>query len=491
MVLLQGEAIDLVLWLSIVMIAISVTYGLMLLIFSRLEPIGRAALKYPNPALPSDKTVIFVLPCLNEDRVIGASVKRLLEIDYPRAHILVIDDGSDDNTAGVVQSFKSPRVHLLQRVLPQARKGKGEALNAAIRHIVAGNITPITTTDDVIVCVVDADGRLETQTLDEVMPLFEVMRLGAVQIGVRINNRHQDWLARMQDVEFVLYTEVFQRGRRHLGSVGLGGNGQFVRLSALLSLKGQPWTDSLAEDLDLGVRLLVAGWRTDFCYRASVHQQGLVDVKRWLKQRTRWFQGHLQSWGLVPSLLRDLRGMARVDLLYHLTSPYLLLVVSFLSLAFLMWGLQTAVALAVGTMDVTWWWLSVYLVAFGPAMLYGILYWRRERGGGFTLVHSLIVMHTYVGYALLWYLAGWRAAARSLIGRTGWTKTDRNTEEEEADEEVSAPELPMAALPPAPEDPAVVTQPPRAQSASRWEGVDDPDATLVLPSNRRNSVEAP
>ncbi len=43
-------------------------------------------------------------------------------------------------------------------------------------------------------------------------------------------------LARMQDMEFVIYTEVFQRGRRHLGSVGLGGNGQFMRLSAMLSL---------------------------------------------------------------------------------------------------------------------------------------------------------------------------------------------------------------------------------------------------------------
>ena len=41
-------------------------------------------------------------------------------------------------------------------------------------------------------------------------------------------------------MEFVIYTEVFQRGRRHLGSVGLGGNGQFMRLSAMLSLGAGP-----------------------------------------------------------------------------------------------------------------------------------------------------------------------------------------------------------------------------------------------------------
>jgi len=74
--------------------------------------------------------------------------------------------------------------------------------------------------------------------------------------------------------KFVIYTEVFQRGRRHLGSVGLGGNGQFVRLSALRSLGPAPWTRSLTEDLDLGVRLAAAGWRNEYCRTAAVHQQG-------------------------------------------------------------------------------------------------------------------------------------------------------------------------------------------------------------------------
>ena len=109
----------------------------------------------------------------------------------------------------------------------------------------------------------------------------------------------------MQDMEFVIYTEVFQRGRRHLGSVGLGGNGQFVRLSALRSLGPAPWTRSLTEDLDLGVRLLAAGWRNEYCRTAAVHQQGVVEVKRLIRQRARWFQGNLQSWRLIPLVLRS------------------------------------------------------------------------------------------------------------------------------------------------------------------------------------------
>ena len=61
------------------------------------------------------------------------------------------------------------------------------------------------------------------------------------------------------------FTEIFQRGRQRVGSVGLGGNGQFTRLTALQSLATAPWTDCLTEDLDLGIRLLCRGWVNDFC----------------------------------------------------------------------------------------------------------------------------------------------------------------------------------------------------------------------------------
>ena len=128
------------------------------------------------------------------------------------------------------------QVWLLSRKAPDARQGKGEALNAAIRFLTSSGRLAGRDPDQVIVVVVDADGRLDPHAVTAVSPYFADPMVGAVQIGVRINNRGSSRLARMQDMEFVIYTEVFQRGRRHLGSVGLGGNGQFMRLSALLSL---------------------------------------------------------------------------------------------------------------------------------------------------------------------------------------------------------------------------------------------------------------
>ncbi|MFI7581391.1 glycosyltransferase family 2 protein [Kocuria kalidii] len=433
MIILFNQRIDLVLILAVVLVGVSVLYSLTMLVLSHRTPRQeRAARPTPVGVDPARAVsdVVFVIPCLNEERVLRGSLDRLVSLEHPRLHVLVVDDGSDDGTAEIAASYPDARVHLLRRRAPGARQGKGEALNAAIRHIRSGAVARGTVSNDVVVCVVDADGRLEPHVLDEVLPLFADQQLGAVQIGVRINNRDTNLLARMQDVEFVLYTEVFQRGRRHLGSVCLGGNGQFVRLSALYGLGPSPWSRSLSEDLDLGVRLLLDGWSTEFNHRTAVHQQGLVDVGRWIRQRARWFQGHLQSWTLVPWVLRNLAGTRRVDLLYHLTSPFLLLVTSFLSLAFFFWILAVGLDVALDSAVFSPWWLSAYLIAFGPALLFGVVYWRNEREHGQRLWHAVLLMHLYVAYALLWYAAGWRATVRSLTGRTSWAKTDRTADDQ-------------------------------------------------------------
>src|SRR5699024_12734900 len=123
---------------------------------------------------------------------------------------------------------------------------KGEALNAAFNWLRQGALGEHFDPDTAIVCVVDADGRLEADVLDIVLPRFNNPDIGGVQIGVRINNRRAKLLARLQDIEFVLYTELLQRGRRHLGAVGLGGSGQCVRYSALDRRGSKPGTIKMA-----------------------------------------------------------------------------------------------------------------------------------------------------------------------------------------------------------------------------------------------------
>jgi 1,2-diacylglycerol 3-beta-glucosyltransferase len=444
-------------WLAAGLVALGVGYGLGMLGLSRRSPRYRttgpaithtASLVLPRKAGTSAPATspgavpvtggpaaaqggefyVFLMPCLNEELVIARSLQRLLSMPAGNFAVMVIDDGSDDGTAAAVTGVADERVWLLSRKLPNARQGKGEALNDAIAQLVSSDRLAGRNPDSVIIAVVDADGHLDPHALADVSRFFADPAVGAVQIGVRINNRDRSMLARMQDMEFVIYTEVFQRGRRHLGSVGLGGNGQFVRLSALRSLGPAPWTRSLTEDLDLGVRLAAAGWRNEYCRTAAVHQQGVVEIKRLVRQRARWFQGNLQSWRLIPLVLRSMPARRGADLLFLLSSPALVLIASLLTVSFGV-VLANCVVLAATGHDPSGSWVAVtYALILGPALAYAGVYWKQERATGLRLVKAFWLAHLYVGYSMIWYASGWRAAIRAMRGRTGWAKTDRVAE---------------------------------------------------------------
>ena len=155
-------------WGALLMVFVTVVYGLVLLVLSRSAPRKRAArrravLKAAETTEGSTQLarprMVILIPCLNEAEVIVASVKALLASPAPDVHILVIDDGSEDGTADLVESIGDPRVSVMRRVLPNARLGKGEALNAALDLVRQRYVTG--SANDVVVGVVDADGRLD------------------------------------------------------------------------------------------------------------------------------------------------------------------------------------------------------------------------------------------------------------------------------------------------------------------------------------------
>jgi len=407
-----------------IVVALSVSYTLALF------AVSRRTRQLPLPA-PADLLVVCLVPCLDEELVVGASIERLLSLRGAELAVLVVDDGSSDGTADIVGDLASRdrRVMLLSRRLPAARQGKGQALNAGYRHLLGSPLLRGRRDRDVVVLVVDADGRVAPNALTEVAPYFRDPLVGAVQIGVRMTNRNLRRLTRLQDMEFVTYTEVFQRGRSRLGSIGLGGNGQFARLAALRSLGDAPWTDCLTEDLDLGVRLLTGGWANAFCPTTYVAQQAVPSFRRLLRQRSRWFQGHLQCLRLIPTVLRSRLPLATaLDLCQHLLAPLLVLLTSLLPIIFL----GTVVGLAlhhpenlphalVSTNPLFV--LLAYGLTFGPSPFYAFVYWLGADEVSYW--QALRLAHLYAIYAFLWFPAGWIGLARTITGRRSWAKTAR------------------------------------------------------------------
>ena len=154
----------------------------------------------------------------------------------------------------------------------------------------------------------------------------------------------------------------------------------------------------------------------------------MVELRRLIRQRSRWFQGHLQSWKLIPLVLRSAPRRARADLLYHLSSPAILLIASLLSASFMLSLANSVMLAAEGQNPFGWWIASTYALTFGPALAFGFVYWLRERSNGVGVLRTAMFAHMYVCYGMMWYASGWWAVGRTLRGRTGWAKTDRVAE---------------------------------------------------------------
>lgn len=415
-------------WLGYFMALVGLYYVALFMLslraFSRRDPVVA-----PRPP------IALIVPAHNEELVIDHTIESLLELRYPHFCVIVVNDGSTDGTAERARAFeRSGRVLVVDRSPEVAGQGKGAVLNEGYRvlgellergdPLVAG-FDP----DEVVVGVVDADGTLEPDALDEVARLFADPGVGAVQMGVIIGNATDSLIARCQDLEFVGFSHLAQAARDRIGSVGLGGNGQFTRLRALRELGAEPWSDCLTEDLDLGLHFARNGWAIRFCRTTSVTQQGVRTIRAWLRQRTRWAQGHYQCWDHVPRLISagNVPLVARLDLvLYLLFVTFVMFVAANLVIAVLgALGVVTIVndflaflpagpprnitMLTIGLSPVV-----MLLTRYQQHSPHPLRWWELPAyGAAFAL------------YVYLWAAASLLAWTRLVRGRTAWAKTRR------------------------------------------------------------------
>ncbi|RJQ44248.1 MAG: DUF2334 domain-containing protein [Gaiellales bacterium] len=375
-----------------------------------------------------DLLFVVVVPALNEELVIGKTLDHLLSLKDDNLLILVVNDDSDDDTRDIVLGYPQDRVKLIDHPRALSRQGKGRVLNYAFRYLMASDIVKQKGTSKVIYGVLDADGRVEKNLVSEINPYFADPRSGAVQVGVRISNANTNILTKWQNFEFLAFARLAQKAREHLGSVGLGGNGQFVRLSALASLGSEPWTDCLTEDLDLGIRLMLKGWQNHYCSNTFVAQQGVPTMKALIRQRTRWFQGHLTCWRHIPALsYRHKEPSARIDTIYYLLAPLMVFVFLPSSLLFIMWSVYFiatgASSLTFSPLDYIPAILIWYLFSFGAVPTVVWTFWREEKDmSGWK---AFLWAHIFSFFYIFWFLAGIKAVIRLARGEGSWVKTGR------------------------------------------------------------------
>jgi cellulose synthase/poly-beta-1,6-N-acetylglucosamine synthase-like glycosyltransferase len=377
-----------------------------------------------------------VLPCLNEEKVIGRTIKNLLSIDFPNVTVFAINDASNDNTKNILESFENEKLIILNRVLPNARLGKGFALNDAYKHIVADVNQKKINHSKVVIGILDADTYIKPSLIKRVNDIMaQDEKAGMVQTRVRIGISTRDYfLPFMQDIEFFSCINQMQNVREYMGTVAAAGNGQFNRLSAMEELGDEPWSKCLLEDFDFSLRLLFSGWRTRLLQDENVFQQGVTNYKKFIKQRARWVQGCIQCIPYAKEVVKakPLSFWGKAEILYFLLLP-IISMISTLVLAF-SWFLimytflnDSSILLErleqLSTPNLATLLVVLVIAIYLPGVIFSIRYWIDTKEGFLRCILAGLFMPMY---NMMQIPAVVLAVYRHATGKNSWTKTERS-----------------------------------------------------------------
>ena len=264
-----------------------------------------------NPVdLPS---VTVIVAAKDEENVIGATLEQIAALQYPgdRLQVIVAEDGSEDRTRAICEAFAQahPGVLFLHE---DVSAGKAAALNRAV---------PRATGE--ILLFLDADTRFEDDLLLRAAAFFhDHPDVDVAQAIIETYNGRPNLVAKLDKYETVAWYRGILAGKDRLGLfTPLCGTGMFIKRRALEA--AGPWNvASLAEDIDMAVRLSAAGVKIRML-PAQVWRQPPYSVRDFVGQRKRWWGGALQAF---PRALRQVRNprmgrRVRMDVLLQLVSP--------------------------------------------------------------------------------------------------------------------------------------------------------------------------
>jgi cellulose synthase/poly-beta-1,6-N-acetylglucosamine synthase-like glycosyltransferase/peptidoglycan/xylan/chitin deacetylase (PgdA/CDA1 family) len=223
--------------------------------------------------------VSVIVPAYNEAANIAATLRSLAANDYPHIEVIVVDDGSTDETSEIVRLLRLPNVVLIR----QSNAGKPAALN---RGIAAAR--------GEILVLVDGDTILAPDAIGRLVQRFADPSVGAISGNTKVANR-RGMLGRWQHLEYVI---GFNLDRR-MFEVGEcmptipGAIGAFRR-EVLGQVGGVPAT-TLAEDTDLTMAILRRGWRVVYEESALAWTEVPSSLRQLWRQRYRWCYGTMQA----------------------------------------------------------------------------------------------------------------------------------------------------------------------------------------------------
>jgi 1,2-diacylglycerol 3-beta-glucosyltransferase len=356
-------------------------------------------------------TVAVLVGCKDEELVVDGMVAALLALDYPadRLTLVVVDDGSADATGAKLDAWavRDPRLRVLHRP-PGAGGGKSGALNEALALV-----------ESEIVLVFDADHEPEPSALRRLVRHFRDPVVAAVMGRCVIRNGQDSSMANTVFVDYLSGYLVNEYGRQALFELpAYGGANCAVRTSTLRALGG--WNpETVTEDTDLTLRVLLMGQRVRYDVSAIDFEEAVVSAQRFWKQRYRWARGHQKC---LRDYWRPLMRSPHLSLLEKVETTLFLGVYHVPVLSGLGLLLTVLRALGVGDLPVIGLLPLSMLLFIGPLaeLCVGLLVGRVERRSAWRLLGFL------PAFALSIWITS-RAYVDGMLGRPySWVKTSRS-----------------------------------------------------------------
>ncbi len=231
--------------------------------------------------------VSIIIPVYNEGKILNNTIESLLKLNYSEYEIIIVNDGSTDDTREVAEKLVGYREGIENAIkislINKPNSGKANALNAGIKMSGA----------EFVLCM-DGDSQLSPESISMGIRHFADPKIGAVAGNVKVLNRG-NFFTDLQALEYVEGLNMARSAQSYLKLVNIipGPLGLFRR-EAIENI-GCYANDTYAEDADITLRLLAGGWKINYEPKAISYTEAPETLLQLLKQRYRWTRGILQS----------------------------------------------------------------------------------------------------------------------------------------------------------------------------------------------------
>lgn len=271
------------------------------LLLDRRPPRGRPR-RYPP--------VSILIAAYNEEASIADTLRSIANQDYPGVfEVFVVDDGSRDRTAAIVDACDQDWLHLIRQPV---NGGKAAALNRGLAEA-----------QHDLVVTLDADSYLYRDALRKLVERYlgDPPNTRAVAGTMLVRNSRRNWVTKAQEWDYFHGIAAIKRVQSlYQGTLVAQGAFSIYERAALREVGG--WDDCVGEDIVLTWAMLRKGWRVGHSEDACCFTNAPDTLRQFVRQRQRWSRGMMEAFRRFPDILLKPR-LSTLFVWWNLLFPWL------------------------------------------------------------------------------------------------------------------------------------------------------------------------